>query len=148
VARRVRHLCGPSGAGKTTLLRLLYREDVPTEARSSAAPGDQLAQSLRGGRAAPVDRHRLPGLKAAAGRTVYENVAFVLRVLAPRGARSPGACSTRCGPWALGARPGLSRQLSAGEAQRAALARAIARKPLLLIADEPTAISTRAWRPR
>jgi cell division transport system ATP-binding protein len=70
---------------------------------------------------------------------VYENIAFVLRVLGtPRRAVRSGVLEAlrKVG---LGARAqSYPSQLSQGEAQRAALARAIACTPPLLLADEPT----------
>src|SRR5215475_10382252 len=122
-------LNGPSGAGKTTLLRLLYRDEVPTEGDVEVAGFDVPALS----------RRRIPRLrrsigivfqdaKLLAGRTVFENIAFVLRVI-----------GTPLKAVGLSARAqAYPTQLSQGEAQRASLARAIAKSPQLLLADEPT----------
>ncbi len=133
-------LNGASGAGKTTLLRLLYRDEVPTEGEIEVAGFDVPALRRR-----DVPRLRrsigivFQDAKLLAGRTVFENVAFVLRVL--------GTPRREITPLAFGALKsvGLSaraqahpNQLSQGEAQRAALARAIVKAPALLIADEPT----------
>jgi cell division transport system ATP-binding protein len=133
-------LTGTSGAGKTTLLRLLYREEVPTEGDIEVL--DTPLDSLD--RAGVAELRRSLGIvfqdaKLLPGRTVFENIAFVLRVV--------GTPRREIGPRTLEAlrAVGLSArahaypaQLSQGEAQRAALARAIARKPPLLLADEPT----------
>ncbi len=117
-------LTGASGAGKTTLLRLLYRDDLPSEGDVEALGYDLV----------PLRRSQVAALRRSIGvvfqdakllpvRTVYENVAFVLRVLG-----APRRDITQAYP----------AQLSQGEAQRAALARAIVRRPPLLLADEPT----------
>src|SRR5213078_3332977 len=133
-------LTGPSGAGKTTLLRLLYRDDLPSEGDIEVL-GHDLGRLKRG---EVAELRRSIGVvfqdaKLLPGRTVYENVAFVLRVLGtPRREITPRVFDAlrRVG---LSARAqAYPAQLSQGEAQRAALARAIARKPLLLLADEPT----------
>jgi cell division transport system ATP-binding protein len=133
-------LRGRSGAGKTTLLRLLYRDELPTEGEVEV--GEYEVTSLR--RSEIPELRRSIGVvfqdaKLLPGRTVFENVAFVLRVLGmPRreitqrafGALKAVGLSTRAQayPW----------QLSQGEAQRASLARAIAKQPVILLADEPT----------
>ncbi|MCI0545991.1 MAG: ATP-binding cassette domain-containing protein [Candidatus Rokubacteria bacterium] len=133
-------LSGASGAGKTTLLRLLYGDDTPSEGEIDVAGFDvtdlrrrEIAQLRRSIGIVFQDAKLLPG------RTVFENVAFVLRVL--------GTSRRDITPRAFGAlrAVGLSAkaqaypaQLSQGEAQRAALARAIVKRPALLLADEPT----------
>jgi cell division transport system ATP-binding protein len=133
-------LCGPSGAGKTTLLRLLYREEVPSEGEVEVLGEDVAALSRR--RVAALRRSIgivFQDSKLLPGRTVYENVAFVLRVLGTPRREITGRVFDALRAVGLSSRAqAYPAQLSQGEAQRAALARAIARKPLLLIADEPT----------
>ena len=133
-------LCGPSGAGKTTLLRLLYRDDVPTEGEVEVLNRQVAILSRRD--VAALRRQIgivFQDAKLLPGRTVYENVAFVLRVLGTPRREITGRVFDALRAVGLSARAqAYPAQLSQGEAQRAALARAIARKPLLLIADEPT----------
>jgi len=77
--------------------------------------------------------------KLLPGRTVYENVAFVLRVLGtPRREITPRVFDALRAVGMSSRAQAYPAQLSQGEAQRAALARAIVRRPSLLIADEPT----------
>jgi cell division transport system ATP-binding protein len=133
-------LSGPSGAGKTTLLRLLYRQELPTEGeievlgRSVTALRRSAVGALR--RSIGVvfqDARLLPA------RTIYENIAFVLRVTGtPRGEITARAFDALRAVGLSARAQAYPAQLSQGEAQRAALARAIVRQQPLLIADEPT----------
>ena len=133
-------LTGPSGAGKTTLLRLLYRDDLPSE-----GDVEVLGASLVGmGRSQVAAVRRSIGVvfqdaKLLPVRTVYENVAFVLRVLGtPRREITARAFDALRVVGLSSRAQAYPAQLSQGEAQRAALARAIVRRPPLLLADEPT----------
>lgn len=133
-------LAGPSGSGKTTLLRLLYRDETPTEGEVRVAGFD--VTGLR--------RSKIPQLRRAVGvvfqdakllpgRNVYDNVAFVLRVLGtPRRDITPRVMQTLKAVGLSARAQALPAQLSQGEQQRAALARALVKEPSLLLADEPT----------
>ncbi len=133
-------LTGPSGAGKTTLLRLLYREDVPTEGDITV-----LGHELKSARRSEVAALRrsigvvFQDAKLLPGRTVYENIAFVLRVTGTPRSEITARVFDALRAVGLSARAqAYPAQLSQGEGQRAALARAIVRRPTLLLADEPT----------
>src|SRR5918995_5130231 len=133
-------LHGKSGAGKTTLLKLLYRAEVPTEGEVEVL-GQQLAKL--GARGVASLRQNIgivfQDAKLLPGRTVYENISFVLRVLGT--ARGEITARTFDALRAVGLHSrarSYPAQLSQGEAQRASLARAIVRRPSLLLADEPT----------
>jgi len=133
-------ICGPSGAGKTTLLRLLYRDELPTVGRIAVADYDVTALP----RAQVAGLRRVMGIvfqdaKLLPGRTVYENIAFVLRVLGtPRREITPRAFAALKAVGLSARAQAYPAQLSQGEAQRASLARAIVKEPMLLLADEPT----------
>lgn len=133
-------LSGASGAGKTTLLRLLYADEQASDGEIEVA-GFNVTGLRRS--EVPLLRRSLgivfQDAKLLSGRTVFENIAFVLRVLGtPRREITPKAFQALKAVGLSSRAQAYPAQLSQGEAQRAALARAIARKPLLLIADEPT----------
>lgn len=133
-------LAGPSGAGKTTLLRLLYRGELPSEGEIQVA----------GREVTGLSRRQIPRLRRAIGivfqdarllpgRTVYDNVAFVLRVLGtPRREIVPRVFQSLKAVGLQAKAQAFPAQLSQGEQQRAALARALVKEPPLLLADEPT----------
>jgi cell division transport system ATP-binding protein len=133
-------LAGPSGAGKTTLLRLIYRDEGPTEGEvkvlGRSVPDLHRAQIAELRRSIGIvfqDAKLLPG------RTVYENIAFVLRVTGtPRSQITPRVFDALRAVGLSARAQSYPGQLSQGEAQRASLARALVRKPAVLIADEPT----------
>ena len=133
-------LTGASGAGKTTLLRLLYRDDLPSEGDVEVL-GYGLVQ-MRRSQVAALRRSIgvvFQDAKLLPVRTVYENVAFVLRVLGtPRRDITARAFDALRAVGLSARAQAYPTQLSQGEAQRAALARAIVRRPPLLLADEPT----------
>jgi len=133
-------LVGPSGAGKSTLIRLLIRDELPTRGQV-VLDGQDLAQLPR--RQVPRMRRKIGTIfqdfKLLPTKTVWENVAFALEVTGtPR--RQIRAAVDR-----VLALVGLTEQaqqvpsqLSGGEQQRTAIARALVHDPRLIIADEPT----------
>jgi cell division transport system ATP-binding protein len=133
-------LTGVSGAGKTTVLRMLYRDELPTSGEIEVAGYDVTAMRRRD---VPKLRRSIgvvfQDAKLLAGRTVFDNVAFVLRVLGtPRGEVVPRAFQALKAVGLSSRAQAYPAQLSQGEAQRAAIARAIAKAPPLLLVDEPT----------
>jgi len=127
-------IIGPSGAGKSTLLRLLNFLEAPTsgglEFEGRPVPPNPPLYTQR--RVTTVFQRPL-----MLSRSVYENVAFGLR---PRGLpvdKRVAAVLDEVGLAALASAP--AGQLSGGEMQRAALARALVLEPAALLLDEPTA---------
>lgn len=133
-------LTGHSGAGKSTFLKLLLCLDRPTQGRILINGIDlgglrtrRLSYYRRGLGAVFQDHHLL------SARSVFENVALPLRVSGMRErevGRRVRAALTRIG--LLERESLLPMQLSTGEQQRVGIARAIAIRPRILIADEPT----------
>jgi len=133
-------LSGASGAGKTTLLRLLYADEQASDGEIEVA-GFNVTGLRRS--EVPLLRRSLgivfQDAKLLSGRTVFENIAFVLRVLGtPRREITPKAFQALKAVGLSSRAQAYPAQLSQGEAQRAALARAIVKSPALLLADDPT----------
>ena len=141
---------GPSGAGKSTLLKLIPAIERPT-AGSVVVNGQNVGALKRG--AIPYLRRNL-GLvfqdhKLLYDRSVFDNVMLPLSfgTLAPRdAARRARAALDKVG--LLGRERANPIQLSGGEQQRLAIARAVVNRPAVLVADEPTANldEDSAWR--
>ncbi len=133
-------LTGPSGAGKSTLLRLLLRRDVPTEGQL-AVGGRDLA-TLRP-RQVQAYRRSLgfvfQDFKLLPAKTVLENVSFVPRVLGMAETQQHRR-TFQVLKW-VGLQHRMNAyplELSGGEQQRIAIARALVNDPAIILADEPT----------
>jgi cell division transport system ATP-binding protein len=133
-------LTGPSGAGKSTLLRLLLRQDVASEGELLVAGRSLAALSLN-----QVQAYRrslgfiFQDFKLLANNTVLENVAFVPRVLGMPLAQQQRR-TFQVLKW-VGLQHRMTAfplELSGGEQQRIAIARALVNDPLIILADEPT----------
>ena len=131
---------GPSGSGKSTMIKLLLREIQPTR-------GKIIVNSREVGN---MRSWRIPNFRRSIGcvfqdfrllpnRTAYENVAFALEVIG-----KTQAVARRVVPEVLelvglgGKEHRYPHELSGGEQQRVAVARAFVNRPLILLADEPT----------
>lgn len=133
-------IVGDSGSGKSTLIKLLLRELTPTSGRIIVNNTD--VGKLRH-RQIPKYRRNIgvvfQDFRLLKDRNVYENVAFAQRILSVpnRQIRKnvPAVLSLVSLAEKYRSRP---RQLSGGEQQRVAVARAIINKPPILLADEPT----------
>ena len=133
-------LTGPSGAGKSTLLRLLLCQEKPSEGEIFVN-GHDLTKLSR----SDIQEYRrgigfiFQDFKLIPTRTVFENVAFVLEVLGvPSNQQRRRAHQVL--KW-VGLQHRINafpRDLSGGEQQRIAIARALVNDPALVLADEPT----------
>ncbi|MDA1093776.1 MAG: cell division ATP-binding protein FtsE [Acidobacteria bacterium] len=133
-------MTGPSGAGKSTLLRLLLLQERPTEG-DVIVGGRNLARLTR----AEVQAYRrtvgfvFQDFKLITTKTVFENVSFALRVLGLP-VEQQRRRTYQVLKW-VGLQHRLNSlpsELSGGEQQRVAVARALVNEPHLILADEPT----------
>ncbi len=133
-------IVGNSGSGKTTLFKLLIKEIDASDGKITIEDKDVTR----------LKRHKIPKLRRKIGivfqdfrllnkMTVYQNIAFALKIT-----EAPSRKIRRAVPMVL-SMVGLSKkseryphELSGGEQQRTALARAIVNNPQILLADEPT----------
>ena len=134
------YIVGASGAGKSSILKLLLREKIATEGRVM----------VNGYDLGKLKQKNIPAFRRSIGfvfqdfrliptMTVYDNVAFALRAIGT----SNKQIRTRV-PYVLELMDMLAEakrypyELSGGEQQRVAVARALVNDPPLIIADEPT----------
>jgi cell division transport system ATP-binding protein len=133
-------ITGPSGSGKSTLLKLLLREELPSDGQLKV-----FGRNLSDLTPRQVQEYRrslgfiFQDFRLIPRFTVFQNVAFVMRVLGV-----PPAIQQRKTfqmlKWVglqhrMNANP---QELSGGEQQRIAIARALVNDPQLVLADEPT----------
>ncbi len=135
-------LAGRSGSGKTTLLNCLGALEVPDSGAIVVAGANICAFSAR---QRTLFRRQKVGFVFQAGNllpwlTVAENLRFPLELNNIQGKRQAVRITELLESFGLaGYERALPAELSGGEAQRIAFARAIAHSPALLLADEPTA---------
>ncbi len=133
-------LVGSSGSGKSSMLRLMVREDKPTS--GTVVVNGQDLSKLRN-RKIPSFRRRLgivfQDFRLLPNRNVFDNVAFGMEVIGKKRSeireRVPEVLEL---VGLSGKEKNLPHELSGGEQQRVAVARAFVNNPSLLIADEPT----------
>ena len=131
---------GLSGAGKTTLLEMILAKETPTEGTviiDGVNIHDMPHQEL------PALRRKIGSVfqdyKLLSSQTVYENICFVLKAIGAEDDEIEKSVPKVLAIVGLkGKAHKFPRQLSAGEKQRAAIARALIHKPNILLADEPT----------
>ncbi|MDD3607981.1 MAG: cell division ATP-binding protein FtsE [Candidatus Moranbacteria bacterium] len=133
-------LVGQSGAGKSTLLKLLYAEERPTMGEVFFDRQNIIDLKTR---QLPYHRRNIgmvfQDFKLLSKKTLFENVAFAMEVAGKSNEEIDSDVSQILDIVGLGSK--LDKypcEVSGGEQQRAALARALVNKPKVLIADEPT----------
>lgn len=133
-------LTGSSGAGKTTLLKLVFREETPSSGQIV----------VNGRNVGSLPRSKVPFLRRSIGvvfqdfkligrKTVFENVSFLPRILGLDGEAQRRLAYEALRKVGLAHRlNAFPQELSGGEKQRVAVARALIHEPEILLADEPT----------
>ena len=143
-------LVGDSGAGKSTILKLLHCHELPTS-------GEVIVGEFN---TAEMEQKEIPLLRRKVGyifqdfkllpqKTVAQNIAFALEIIGKSSyqiSRTLPKIISMVG--LVGKEYSLPSELSGGEMQRVAIARSLAYKPKILLADEPTGNldDTNTWK--
>ncbi|KPK59480.1 MAG: cell division ATP-binding protein FtsE [Gemmatimonas sp. SG8_38_2] len=132
-------ITGPSGSGKTTILRLVHMAEPPSdgEVRVSGHSSKRMKR-----RDVPKLRRRVgivfQDFRLLRDRTAAENLAFALEVTGTRTSEIKGKVQRLLAQVGLASKSGsFPDELSGGEQQRVAMARALIHEPVVLLADEP-----------
>jgi octopine/nopaline transport system ATP-binding protein len=144
-------IIGSSGSGKSTLLRCINMLETPDEGDVAVAGEIIALRSAKGGGREPADRHQLDRIRTSLGMvfqsfnlwshlTILENV-----IEAPIHVQKRPRADAVAEGKALLAKVGIAEkidaypsQISGGQQQRAAIARALAMRPKVMLFDEPT----------
>jgi len=131
---------GPSGAGKSTIIRLLIREELPTSGSIKFGGFDIVKLKPSG---LPHLRREIgvifQDFKLLPAKTVYENIAFAMEVAGKASSEIKKSVDYMLELVDLTPKmKSFTHQLSGGEKQRTAIARAMINDPQVLVADEPT----------
>ncbi len=133
-------IVGDSGSGKSTMIKLLLRELAATEGNVNVLGYD--LNRIRH-RKIPQFRRKIgivfQDFRLLNDRNVYENVAFAQRIIqVPTKEMKRNVPKVLASVGLAGKYKAKPKQLSGGEQQRVAMARALVNEPTLLLCDEPT----------